>query len=330
MINSGNATWSSAASGSMVFNGGIDLSDSSTNNTLTFGGAGNVTVGGAIANGGTSTGSAVTFTSTGTNLLSGNNTYGGATTISSGSTLKIGSANALGNASGSTVVSSGGTLDLNGQTVSGESLSLEGTGTITVDGALSTTNGALANTSINNASWSGPVALVSSATFMNASSGKITVSGVVSGGSRGITKIGAGTLELSGENTYTGTTTVANGTMILSGSNSGAVYTLLASADNLNPVLKVSVTNAMSSSATLTGSSSLVKTGTLDFATAGTYTLNLYQFEQYFEHGRRENSFQPEHQSNCYIQRAVRHQWNFDRQLYYLRNRPSSDLGPSI
>ena len=269
MINSGNATWSSGASGSsMLFNGGIDLSDSSVNSTLTFAGAGNVTVGGAIANGGTSTGGAVTFTSTGTNLLSGNNTYGGATTISSGATLQIGSATALGSTTGSTVVSSGGVLDLSGQTVSGETLSLEGSGI--------SANGALVNTSINNASWSGPVALVSSATFMNASSGNIRVSGVVSGVTRGITKIGAGTLELSGANTYTGTTTVANGTMILSGPNTSATYAVLAITDGISPVLKVSGSSMLNSSATLTGSSAVVRTGTLDFATAGDFTLNQY------------------------------------------------------
>jgi autotransporter-associated beta strand protein len=265
---SGNATWSSVAGGSMLFNGGIDLSESSTNRTLTFAGAGNVTVGSAIANGGGSTGGGVTFTSTGTNLLSGNNTYGGATTIAANSTLKIGSTTALGSTSGSTVVSLGGVLDLNGQTVSDEPLTLEGTGISSA--------GALVNTSVTNTSWSGPVTLVSAATYMNASSGKITVSGVVSGGSKGIYKIGRGTLELSGANTYTGTTTLTDGTMILSGSNSGAAYTLSASADSLNPVLKLSATNVMSSSATVSGSSSTIRSGTIDFATAGNYTLNQY------------------------------------------------------
>jgi len=272
MINSGNATWSSVASeSSMVFNGGIDLSDSSANNTLTFAGAGNATLNGAIADGGGSTGGAVTFTSTGTNLLSGNNTYRGATRISSGATLKIGSATALGSAIGSTVVSSGGVLDLNGQTVSGETLSLEGSGI--------SANGALVNTSINDANWGGPVALVST-TSMNASSRKITVSGVVSGGtlaSTPLTKIGAGTLELSGTNTYIGTTDIQNGTMILSESNnSGTLYKIGGSADNINPVLRLTATNVLSPSANLTGVTSQSRTGTLELAASGNYTLNAY------------------------------------------------------
>jgi len=148
---SGNATWSSVSGGSLVFNGGIDLTTASSvsSRTLTFAGAGNVTVSGAIANGGTATAGAVTFSNTGVNLLSGNNTYGGVTTIN-------------------------------------------------------------------------------------------------------------------------------DGTLILSGSNSSSGYTLSGYATNIFPVLKVSATNAMSSSANVVGSSSLNKTGTLEFTTNGNYRLNQY------------------------------------------------------
>ena len=107
ILNTGaNPTWTSVSGGAMVFSGGIDLGTTAVNRTVTFAGAGNVTVSGTIANGGTATAGNVTFSSTGTNLLSGNNTYGGATTINAGSTLKIETDNALGSASGRTVVSS--------------------------------------------------------------------------------------------------------------------------------------------------------------------------------------------------------------------------------
>jgi hypothetical protein len=107
ILNTGaNPTWTSVSGGAMVFSGGIDLGTTAVNRTVTFAGAGNVTVSGTIANGGTATAGNVTFSSTGTNLLSGNNTYGGATTIIAGSTLKIETDNALGSASGRTVVSS--------------------------------------------------------------------------------------------------------------------------------------------------------------------------------------------------------------------------------
>jgi len=276
VINSGGTPiWSSVSGGGMVFTGGIDLttSGSSSGRTLTFAGAGNVTVSGVIANGGNGTGAstnaAVTFSSTGVNLLSGNNTYGGVTTIAINSTLKIGSAGALGTTNGNTVVSSGGVLDLNGQTISGEPLSLSGSGI--------STGGALINSGDTDASWSGTVALVNAATYISASAGKkITLSGVVSGDAKGIYKKGTGTLELSGANTFTGVAEVADGTMILSAPNSATSYKVQGYETNVFPALKVSATNAMSSSANVVGSSSVTKTGTLEFTTNGNYTLNQY------------------------------------------------------
>jgi autotransporter-associated beta strand protein len=268
---SGSATWSSVSGGSMVFNGGIDLTTSSSTSSriLTFAGAGNVAVSGAIANGGTATAGGVIFSSTGVNLLSGNNSYGGTTTISSGATLKIGSANALGSASGNTVVSSGGVLDLNGQTISGEPLSLAGTGI--------SSGGALINNGITDASWGGTVALVNSATYINASAGKkITLSGAVSGDAKGIYKLGSGILDLSGANTFTGTSRVVEGTMLLSGVNSATGYLVGAIVDNISPVLKVSATNAMSPLASLTGSSGSARVGSLDLSVADNYALNQY------------------------------------------------------
>ena len=201
--------------------------------------------------------------------MSGNNTYGGVTTIAANSTLKIGSATALGSTSGSTVVSQGGVLDLNGQTISGEPLSLSGSGI--------STGGALINSGTTDASWSGTVALGNATTYISASAGKkITLSGVVSGDAKGIYKTGTGILELSGANTYTGVAEVADGTMILSAPNSAPSYKIQGYDINIFPVLKVSATNAMSSSANVVGSSSTTKTGTLEFTTSGNYTLNQY------------------------------------------------------
>ena len=271
--NGGSPIWSSTAGGGMVFNGGIDLTTASSSSprTLTFAGAGDVTVSSTIASGGTSAaaGASVTFSSTGVNLLSGTNTYGGKTTIAANSTLKIGSATALGSTSGSTVVSEGGVLDLNGQTISGEPLSLSGSGI--------STGGALINSGTTDASWSGTVVLGNAATYISASAGKkITLSGVVSGDAKGIYKTGTGILELSGANTYTGQAEVADGTMILSAPNSAPSYKLQGYATDIYPVLKVSATNAMSSSANVVGSSSTTKTGTLEFTTNGNYILNQY------------------------------------------------------
>ncbi|MFA9197703.1 MAG: beta strand repeat-containing protein, partial [Aliarcobacter sp.] len=125
----------------------------------------------------------------------------------------------------------------------------------------------------------------SSRTLILGGAGNFTVNGPIANGAVGtaaatstgsVTVSNTGTSTFSGTNTYTGTTTINDGTLILSGSNSSSGYTLSGYASNIFPVLKVSATNAMSSSANVVGSSSTTKTGTLEFTTNGNYTLNQY------------------------------------------------------
>ena len=137
----------------------------------------------------------------GTLILSGNNTYSGDTSINAG-TLAITTDNGLGNNSGGIVtVARGATLDLlnvavgakaitlNGGTLKDSTSSLEGNITLNADSFISVTN-----------------------------SDALTLSGAISG-SYGLTKLGAGTLVLSGSNTYSGGTYVNEG-LVLTGSNS--------------------------------------------------------------------------------------------------------------
>ena len=118
---------------------------------------------------------------TGTLTLSGANTYTGGTTLNGG-TLSLANSNALGTG-GITVL--GSTIDY-------------------ADGLN------IANT----------IDLQNDAT-LNVSTGSATQSGDIgeTGGSWGIIKTGAGTLILSGTNTYTGGTTINAGTLIASGGN---------------------------------------------------------------------------------------------------------------
>ena len=131
----------------------------------------------------------LTKNTAGTVLISGANSYTGATTISAG-TLRLGALNTL-PATTALAMSAGTTLDLNNfnDTIG----SFAGAGTISL-GAGRLTAGGL-NTS-------------------TAFSGAI-------GGSGGLTKIGTGTLTLSGVNSYSGSTDVNAGTLALGSAASG-------------------------------------------------------------------------------------------------------------
>jgi autotransporter-associated beta strand protein/T5SS/PEP-CTERM-associated repeat protein len=140
----------------------------------------------------------------GTLVLTNANNYTGATTVSAG-VLNIRNAAALGTTAGGTAVASGATLQLQGGiAVGNEALSLAGAG---FSGA-----GALQNVSGNN-SWSGPITLTADSTI-GTSNGPdaLTLSGQITGGG-GLTKIGAGTLTLSGSSSYSGATAVDAGTL---------------------------------------------------------------------------------------------------------------------
>ena len=125
-------------------------------------------------------------TGTGTLVLTGANTYTGSTSVNQG-TLQAGAANTLSPASALNVAA-GATLALNNfnQTVG----SLAGAGSVTLGSATLTAGG-------NNTST--------------------TFSGII-GGTGGLTKVGTGTLILSGANTYTGATNVNAGTLQVNGS----------------------------------------------------------------------------------------------------------------
>ncbi|MDO4584520.1 MAG: autotransporter-associated beta strand repeat-containing protein [Planctomycetia bacterium] len=89
-----------------------------------------------------------------------------------------------------------------------------GTGTL---GALANWNSKLKMTLLDNS-----VTTIDTQNPTNDAGQTITLSGALSGNG-GVTKTGAGTLVLSGENTYTGKTTVEMGTLELNGSVAGAV-----------------------------------------------------------------------------------------------------------
>ena len=130
----------------------------------------------------------------GTATLSLANTYTGTTKVSAG-TLSISGPGTLGVAAPLTLA--GGTLDLGGtsQTVA----------------AVNITAAAASGNTIQNGSLTGLVNTTYTAS--NASGNAIVAANLLVSGTAGVTQSGAGTLTLSGNNTYTGATTLTNGTV---------------------------------------------------------------------------------------------------------------------
>ena len=200
-----------AASSAFTVASGATLDLASFNQTIgSLAGAGSVTLGSATLTTGNND-SSTTFAGTmsgvgggltkvgaGTLTLSGSSSYSGATAVNAG-TLQAGAANAFASGSAFTVAGSA-TLDLAGfnQTIG----SLAGAGSVTLGSATLTTGND--NTST-------------------------TFAGTMSGVGGGLTKVGAGTLTLSGSSTYSGATAVNAGTLQAGAANAlsaGSAFTV--------------------------------------------------------------------------------------------------------
>jgi len=170
--------------------------------TLTAGNATSTTFSGVISGAG-----GFTKAGTGTIELSGANTYAGATLVSAG-TLVASNASSLGTTAGATTVANNAALNVAGVSI-GETLTLSGTG-VGATGALRG-SGAAAVT--------GPVTLAANSSIGADAGATLTVSGAIgqAGGNRTLTKVGAGTLVVSGANTYAGATTISAGTLTAAG-----------------------------------------------------------------------------------------------------------------
>jgi fibronectin-binding autotransporter adhesin len=131
-------------------------------------------------------------------ITAANTGFSGGTALSSGATLRVGHDSALGTGgltlNGGTLASDGGTARAlaNNVTMGGNVTLGDGTGT----GALT---------------FSGTVALGGNRVFTVGNT--TTMSGIISGVSNGLEKAGSGTLILSANNTFSGTTTLTSGTL---------------------------------------------------------------------------------------------------------------------
>ena len=256
-LNIGNATPNAATAGTLA-----GVTGFTNNGAINFNQSNTTTFAAAIAGIGTVT------QNSGTTTLTGANTYTGTTTVNGG-TLTFAGAGTLGATSIGNVVVNAGTLDLGGTTQTKNT-------TITLAG------GVIGNGTL------------SSAGLFDMQAGSASA---VLAGTAALAKSGAGTVTLSGINTYTGATGVNVGTLALAGSGviagssgvtiaAGAGFdisatTAGASIQNLNGAGGVTlggktltVTNAGTFSGVIAGSGGLTKTGagTLTLSGANVYT----------------------------------------------------------
>jgi fibronectin-binding autotransporter adhesin len=200
----------SGANATATFSGPIGLANAALWLDSTNGQT--VSVSGAITNI-SGTGSLIK-TNAGLAVLSGANAYVGTTLITNGN-LRIANNSALGTSAAGTTVGSGAALELsNNIAVTGEALTLNGTGI--------SSGGALRNVHGNNSS-SGAITLASGSRI-NSDTGTLTLSGGITGAGIGLTIGGAGNTSISG----TGLNTSTPGTLTKDGAG---VLTISAAGD---------------------------------------------------------------------------------------------------
>ncbi|HMO34390.1 MAG TPA: autotransporter-associated beta strand repeat-containing protein, partial [Lacibacter sp.] len=244
-INNGNATTRIVGglntSGTHTFSGNI------TNNSTTGGLDVEAFAGGTVVFSGVISGSGfITKTRPGTVIISGSsqNTYTnttrvaagtlvfnktagvratgtGTTTIDAGTTLRTDAANQF----GSTLLENNGTFNLNGFN---QTLALRGSGSTTLGAGIITINNSATDT------YSGTVTGTTGG-IVKQNSGTQVLSGNLTGFSGGVS-VTAGTLTLSGANTYTGGTTVSGGQLNINSATAigGAAGTLTLSGGNID------------------------------------------------------------------------------------------------
>ena len=263
----GAQTWS-AASGSMAFNGNVNLGSGATAYALTVNAASDVTISGTISDGGSGSGSLIK-SGAGNLTLTGNNTFTGGTTVSNG-TLTAGSSNALGAATSAVTVSSGNSLALTNGISVAQAVSVAGAGDLANTGAIS--NAAGTNT------LTGAITQTAATTYSAAAGTQLTLSGNTTGNFAATYGKGTanGTIVLTGSNSSTGTSSIAVGT-VLAGS-SGALGTgtaTVASGATLGFQGGITDTQAIGVSGSgMAGSAGALESFSGTNITTGTVTLN--------------------------------------------------------
>jgi autotransporter-associated beta strand protein len=253
-FNSGASAFTIGGANGITLTGGI-TNNSSSLETLNFpiacptvqtfattAGGGNLTLGGVISGAG-----GISKAGSGTLALSATNTYAGGTTLSAGR-LDFKVDDALG--SGTFTINGGTTIDASAADLI--SLAMHSykfsllnnpqiwNGDFTFAGTGADDNPTFLYYTLD--LGTGPVTL--NANCQVTVTQTLTVGGVISGSGYGVTKAGSGTLNLTGNNTYTGPTTVNAGTLELDGSIASGSAVTIASGAVLTTALHINGTAA--------------------------------------------------------------------------------------
>ncbi|TMQ32483.1 MAG: hypothetical protein E6K70_18285 [Planctomycetota bacterium] len=242
-----------AGSTDLTFNGTTTLTGS---RTLTMSGTGLTTFAASIGESGGSF--SLTEAGTGRLVLQAADTFSGGMVLSAG-TLVLGNSSALGT----------GTASLKGGTLTGNGAALVLPNALTLGG-----NFTIGGTS--NLTFMGPATLTGSRTVTVTNTGLTMLGGAIgqSIAGLGLIKAGAGTLVLSGTNTYTGATTVSAGTLLVNGSQTGSAVTVKSGA-TLGGSGTTGAVTVQSGGTLLPGSSgqtAILATGNLTLSSGSTYS----------------------------------------------------------
>ncbi len=265
----GSAAVTVANGGTLSVNAGINATTSASLvlNGGTISGAGTLSAGSFELNGGTVAAALAgmgAMTVTGTVNLNAASTRTGATTVSSGATLNLGNADAVG--SSAVTVALGGTLDV-GNGASSASLILNG-GTVSGTGSLTADTYTL-NSGVVNASLAGDgVMTVTGTVSLNGASASysgattVNVGGTLNLGNNGA--LGSSSVTVDGGTLSVGSgITATSETLTLSGGTISGAGSLEA---------KSYVLNSGAVAAVLTGSGSMAVNGAVSLIAANTYT----------------------------------------------------------
>ncbi len=276
-ITLGSASTIQSDSGTLTLDVASGNAISATNQNITFSGSGNVTVADSISLGNGS----LTKSDGGTLTLSSSNSFSGGTTWGNSNAagiISIGNNAALG--TGTFTVSNAGTVGGNNWIQSSDATARTISNNITVAGS-----GVNFNTSgSGDLTFSGNVGLggtsVTTRNF-NIVNSRTEFSGTISGAAN-LGKGSAGTLVLSGANTYTGSTTISGGTLQLgNGGTTGSLATGSAITVNSGGIFSINQSDTVTqgidfSGAAISGAGGFTQagTGTTILTAANTYTGN--------------------------------------------------------